>query len=110
MVDVLWKDGLQDTALQLEDLWNNLSQEQGFTLLCTYLMDSLDANTYENSLERICKCHSHLEPAKKYDLLESAEEDMLNVFEAAWNRMLDKLAESDEIATQLPANQATLLN
>ena len=110
MVDVLWKDGLQDTALQLEHLWNNLSQEQGFPLLCTYLVDSLDANTYEYSLERICKCHSHLEPAEKYDLSKSTDEGVLNVFEAAWNCMLDKLAESNEIATQLPANQATLLN
>ena len=110
MVDVLWKDGLQNTALRLEDLWNNLSQEQGFLLLCTYLIDSLDSNAYEDSLERICKCHSQVEPAEKYDLSENADEGLLNVFEAAWNSMLDKLTESEEIATQLPANQTTLLN
>ena len=86
MVDILWKQGQQDTAIQLEDFWNDLSHTQEFSLLCTYSLDSLDHNTYDDTLERICKCHSHLVSMGNHDSLESGSgEAMLDVFEAAWN-------------------------
>lgn len=93
VMDVLWKKGQYDTAMQLEDLWNDLSQKQEFSLLCSYSLDSLDPNAYDESLEWICKCHKHLTPVKNYDLSETAvDETMLDVFEAAWDRVVGRLS------------------
>ena len=90
-------------ALQLENFWNDLSRTQEFSFLCTYSLDELDPNTYDDTLEHIFKCHSHLIPIENYDSLENGGmgEAMLNVFEAAWNRVVNKLADSQETTTQI---------
>ena len=36
MVDVLWRDGKQDAAIELEKLWNDLATKYSFSLLCAY--------------------------------------------------------------------------
>jgi len=36
MVDLLWRDGNAEGALQLEDLWNDAETELRFSLLCAY--------------------------------------------------------------------------
>jgi hypothetical protein len=36
MVDVLWRDGKQDAAIELEKLWNDLASKYSFSLLCAY--------------------------------------------------------------------------
>jgi hypothetical protein len=57
MVDVLWREGLQQAAIHLEMLWNQLAHEHAFSLLCGYAM----GNFYkDSSLEVICGQHSHL--------------------------------------------------
>ena len=111
MVDVLWKEGQHDTAIQLEDLWNNLSKKQEFSLLCTYSLDSLNPNAYDDSLERICNRHTHLIPVENGDLSEpTVDSAMLDIFGAAWNRVMDKLAEAEKIPAQMPSAPTTLLS
>lgn len=108
MMDVLWKNGQYDTAMQLEDFWNDLSQKQEFSLLCSYSLDSLDTNAYDESLEWICKCHKHLTPVKNYDLSETAaDETMLDVFGAAWNRVVGRLSGIQNSA-QMPPTKVTI--
>lgn len=109
MVDILWKEGQHSTVMQLEDLWNDLSQKQEFSLLCSYSLDDLDPDVYDESFESICKCHNRLIPVENYDLSETGVgEAVLDVFGAAWNRVVGKLAESKKISAQMP--QTTLLN
>ena len=36
MVDLLWRDGKQDAAIELEKLWNGLASKYAFSLLCAY--------------------------------------------------------------------------
>ena len=57
MVDVLWKTGEQEAAIQLEILWNQLANTQAFSLLCGYAMGHFykDANVQE-----ICRHHTHV--------------------------------------------------
>ncbi len=111
MVDVLWKEGQHDTAIQLEDLWNNLSKKQEFSLLCTYSLDSLNPNAYDDSLERICNRHTHLIPLENSDLsAPTVDSAMLDIFGAAWNRVMDKLAEAEKISAQMPSAPTTLLS
>jgi hypothetical protein len=60
MVDVLWKDGMQDAAIRLEILWNTLGAQYGFALLCGYAMGSFYKET--DLFERVCDQHSHVLP------------------------------------------------
>jgi len=57
MVDVLWRDGQQDAAIELEMLWNQLARSRAFSLLCGYAM----GNFYKDSnVHDICGQHSHI--------------------------------------------------
>lgn len=57
MVDVLWRGGRTEQAIELELLWNQLASRHAFSLLCGYAM----GNFYkENSRADICAMHSHV--------------------------------------------------
>lgn len=110
MVNLLWQKNKLDAAVRLEEFWNEMSIQLNFSLLCTYTMDSLNPDAYAGSLERICKCHTHLIPTEDYDLLETvvqkATRDLLG---PALTTAVGKLAASQPITTQMPPAQATLL-
>jgi hypothetical protein len=57
MVDVLWKDGQRDAAIQLETLWNSLAARYNFALLCGYAM----GNFYKQAqhFDEVCAQHTH---------------------------------------------------
>jgi len=57
MVNVLWKVGLEDAAIRLEMLWNQLAKTHEFSLLCGYSM----GNFYKDAaVDDIKRQHSHL--------------------------------------------------
>ena len=56
-VDLLWKQGRDTVALQVEMLWNKLVRSSDITLLCGCAMSSLIENA---SVENICRQHTHL--------------------------------------------------
>ena len=59
MVDVLWKQGRAEAAIELERLWNLLADRYGFALLCGYAM----GNFRETRLfEEVCRQHTHVMP------------------------------------------------
>jgi len=99
MVDVLWKNDQQDLAIELESLWNELCNKHELMLLCTYLLDSFDPNNYDNSLERICKCHTHLLPINSFNPVVGGA--MLELFGAAWSNVVNKIKESNNISTPM---------
>ena len=94
MVDILWQRNLQDMAIQLEDLWEDLCTNQGLRFLCTYLLDNLDPNDYDSALEKIYKHHKYLMPDLLYSELGEALHD---TFGEAWNRVMSKLAENQQV-------------
>jgi len=63
MVDVLWRGGNIQAAIQLEGLWNELASSYRFSLLCAYPM----ANFYKESdtmyFEDVCGRHTRVAPA-----------------------------------------------
>lgn len=64
IVDVLWKEGRTEAAIELEMLWNALATKYGFALLCGYSM----GNFYKEAdrLEEVCRQHSQvIEPGSK---------------------------------------------
>lgn len=58
MVDVLWKQGRTDAAIQLEMFWNRVAATYNFALLCGYAMGSFYKQT--QPVEEICELHSHV--------------------------------------------------
>ena len=65
MVDVLWKDGREDAAIQLELLWNGLAGRYGFALLCGYAMGNFFKQT--DRYEEVCRQHTHVSPGAELD-------------------------------------------
>ena len=66
MVDLLWKDGNIEGAIQLEDMWNGLQQRHEFSLLCTYAMGNFYKSSHTQGFDHICKQHSHVVPTERY--------------------------------------------
>ncbi len=58
MVDVLWKRGESEAAVNLEILWNKLAMKYCFALLCGYSMGSFYKQTPQ--LEQISALHTHV--------------------------------------------------
>jgi len=110
MVDVLWQRGERDAAIRLEEFWNDLARLQTFSLLCAYFMDNLDASAYAGPLECVCKVHTHLIPARNYDIFNDAVvEASEKVLDQPLARMLLALSAHSKPDTKMPDGQATLL-
>jgi hypothetical protein len=58
MVDVLWKEGRPEAAIELEILWNKLALKHTFSLLCGYSMGNFykQADQYHD----VCSQHTHV--------------------------------------------------
>jgi hypothetical protein len=57
MLDVLWRAGGCDAALQLEILWNELAKRYAFSLMCGYAMAGFDESAGH---ELVCSHHTHV--------------------------------------------------
>src|SRR4051812_1913333 len=66
MVDVLWKSGNRQAAIQLEQLWNELGKDETFSLVCGYGMDGFHSAQDLADFERVCACHSHVIPTESF--------------------------------------------
>jgi PAS domain S-box-containing protein len=66
MVDLLWKDGNTEGAIQLERLWNDLANHHRFSLLCAYSMGNFCRANDAEAFQRICAEHSHVVPTESY--------------------------------------------
>jgi signal transduction histidine kinase len=68
MVDVLCRAGNVEGAIQLEALWNELGQDECFSLLCAYSMASFGDDSHARSVASICREHAHVIPTERYTL------------------------------------------
>ena len=66
MVDLLWRDGNRDGAIQLEELWNALGRIYSFELLCAYVLDNFYKEADRTDFEKICSLHSHARPTERF--------------------------------------------
>jgi hypothetical protein len=64
MVDVLWKGGNPEGAIQLEALWNELATRFSFSLLCGYAMENFHKETATLGYQDVCAKHSHVFPVE----------------------------------------------
>lgn len=56
-VDILWKSGLREAAIQIEGLWNQLAQTMRFSLLCGYPLSNFDKDVDMHHLRQL---HTHV--------------------------------------------------
>jgi signal transduction histidine kinase len=66
MVNLLWSNGGGEVALELEGLWNRLSQTHRFSLLCAYAIRAFDDASHAGPFARICGEHTHVMPSESY--------------------------------------------
>jgi hypothetical protein len=59
MVALLWAAGKTESAIQLEEMWNELAQEYSFCLCCAYPMSGF-GNRHAAPFMKICAQHSHV--------------------------------------------------
>lgn len=57
---LLMEDGLAATAIQLEELWNELSRHHNFTLFCIYARAPFTSAPTSRTFDQICAVHSHV--------------------------------------------------
>jgi hypothetical protein len=109
MVDLLWKDGRPDAALQLEGLWNRLLENEELSLFCSYAMDFLEV--HGESLRRMLCSHSHLLPAPENDELGRAlDRAMSDVFGSDKAAALLPLIHANQLPrVRIPQPAATVL-
>ena len=55
---------------QLAGYCKNLTDTEEFSHLCTYSLNYLDSDSYDEALECICKHHAHLVPQEHDDSIE----------------------------------------
>lgn len=58
MVAVLWQNGMVDAAIEVEALWNEISRQYPFGLLCAYPADTVTDEAQSDSLAQVCHAHS----------------------------------------------------
>lgn len=111
MVDILYRGGQLAAAIELETLWNELLEREGFTLLCSYAVDAFDRAQYRETLPRIGAVHSHLMPVEAperfEDAIDRAFRDVFGLFgDAELLRELFVRQQTD--GTAMPTAQAAL--
>lgn len=91
MVDMLVKRGQAPAAQRLESIWNELIQEEGIRLLCSYEIDHLAPFAHEGPLAGACHGHTVLfaeeDPPAFERALENALVEVFGELEAARLRL-----------------------
>ena len=79
MVALLRDQGNTDAAIQLEQLWNELSLTHSFSLRCAYPIESFDQEHHVDEFLTICDTHSSVIPGESYSNLDSTEKRLRNI-------------------------------
>ena len=57
MVALLWEGGDLASAVELEDLWNDIRSQYDFDLLCAYRLSTFDNEDAAQAFRRVCEQH-----------------------------------------------------
>ena len=66
MVALLCTLGMHDTAIRLEEFWNNLAKIHSFSLFCAYPLRAFPTEAHGAPFGVICKEHARVMPAESY--------------------------------------------
>src|SRR5438270_12264 len=111
MVNILWERGEVAASMQLEDLFDQLSDRENIAIFCSFPMDNFDGDVHARMLPRLGENHSHLIPVEDYERLERAVSDALrdSVGPDESRVLEEKLLSRYPGAFHMPRSQALLL-
>ena len=66
MVALLWAEGNAAAAIELERLWNDLTERKAFSLLCAYPMKAFAAPGQAEGFAAVGAAHGHVSPTERY--------------------------------------------
>jgi PAS domain S-box-containing protein len=110
MVALLWAEGNEAAALELERLWNELAKTHTFTLLCGYPMRAFEEARGESRFADVCGAHSHVIPAEGVTALHSPEEQrrVIAQLQEKARRLASEVAARQRVERELRAQQEEL--
>lgn len=110
MVDLLFQQGQQGTAIALEELWNRALESRRCALLCGYELDVFDMDTQTSALPEIIRTHTHPRPVADTARLASAVHQTLTEVVGSDSAARIYLRVAEEVPrTALPRAQAVLM-
>jgi hypothetical protein len=111
MVNVLWERGDVAASMNLEDLFDRVSEEQDIAIFCSFVMDNFNGEIHTHMLPRLGENHSHLIPVEDYARLESAVAEALrDIVGPDEARVLEnRLLSQYRVPFNTPRGQALLL-
>lgn len=71
MVGLLWRAGNPRAAIELEWLWNELTKDYSFSLLCGYLLRDCTSNGADHAFEAVCDAQTIAQLQRKALALEA---------------------------------------
>lgn len=66
MVDILWRQGKRDAAIELEKLWNQVTATHEVRLLCAYTMRDFYKSEDSPQFAEVCHLHTHVLPTETF--------------------------------------------
>lgn len=79
MVALLWAEGNQDGAIELESLWNKLMGRCSFSLFCAYPLSGFHGVKNGQPFLHVCKEHSRVIPAESYSARKTEDERLQTI-------------------------------
>lgn len=58
MVALLWDSGQANAAIEVEAMWNEMTAQYPFSLLCAYPVQSVSGDHHQDPLAEVCRVHS----------------------------------------------------
>jgi signal transduction histidine kinase/uncharacterized protein YoaH (UPF0181 family) len=103
LVDLLRAQGNLNAMIRLEDYWNVLSKEFGFSHLCAYWMPGFHNHDAGPAFEKVCQRHLKIVPSESFALLD----DDVSLYQkaVAWQT---ELAERKRVESSLIENEKLL--
>ncbi len=66
MVDLLWRDGRQHLAIEVEEFWGKLRSRYPFSLLCAYVMGNFFKESDSGAFRHVCDLHDRVLPSEAF--------------------------------------------
>lgn len=110
MVALLWADGNQAAALQLEHLWNELALTHRFALLCGYPLSGFGDARQTAAFAHVCEHHAMVMPAESPAHIndEDARRREISMLQQKAAALQAEVAEREHAERELRERQATL--
>ncbi len=69
MVELLWRDGMEEAVLRLEELWEEVVESRPVSLLCAYGLEGFHDEKDAVRFREICARHARVLPTESYGRL-----------------------------------------